>query len=74
MGSHEAPNRDGVVPNRLREAFARLWTLLWRGCDSPAANTEHDGESRQRAEARARFWNEFRQGEREADAHRSRQR
>ena len=62
------------MPNRLREVSARLWALLWRGRDHFVAKSEHDGESRQRVEARARFWNEFRQGQREADARRPRQR
>ena len=62
------------MPNRLRETLLRLWALLWRGRGPLAANTEHDDESRRRAEARAGFWSEFRQGQREADAHRSRKR
>jgi hypothetical protein len=56
-----------LMPNRLREALARLWTSLWRRRGPIAVKTEHDGESRRWAEARAHFWREFREGQREAD-------
>lgn len=61
------------MPDNLREAFARLWTLLWRGRGgSFAVNADHEGETRRRVDVRARFWSEFRQGQREADARGSR--
>ena len=55
--------------NRLREALALLWTLFRRRGGPLAVKTEHDGESRRSADARARFWTEFREGQREAEAH-----
>jgi len=58
--------------NRLREALGHLWTSLWRRRGPVAVGT--DEESRGRAHARARFWTEFRQGQREAEAHSSRPR
>jgi hypothetical protein len=62
-----------TMPNRLREALGRLWTSLWRRRHI-AVKTDHDGKGRRGAEARARFWTEFREGQREAEAHRSRPR
>jgi hypothetical protein len=43
---------------RLRHALWRLWRESQRGSDE-----------RRAAEARARFWAEVREGEREAEAH-----
>ena len=62
------------MPNRLREALARLWTSSWRRHDPIAVKTEHEEEAGGRLEARARFWTEFREGQREAAAHSSRPR
>jgi len=59
------------LPNRLREALARRWTPFWRRRGPIAVKTEHGGESYGRADARARFWAEFREGQREAEARRS---
>jgi hypothetical protein len=56
------------MPNRLREALALLWTSLRRRGGSLAVKTAHDGESRRSADARARFWTAFREGQREAEA------
>jgi len=62
------------MPNRVRETLGRLWTSLWRRRGPVAVEAEHDEEGRGWAEARARFWTEFRQGQREAEAHSSRPR
>jgi hypothetical protein len=58
------------MQNRLREALARLWTSLWRRRGPLAVKTEHEHGGA----ARARFWTEFREGQREAEAHSSRRR
>ncbi len=63
------------MQNRLREALGRLWTSFWGRRGPVAVKREHDDEKgRARAEARARFWTEFREGQREAEAHSSRPR
>jgi hypothetical protein len=54
------------MPNRLRAAVARFWTALWTRGDSIATRAEREDEDRTRAEARARFWTELREGQREA--------
>jgi len=59
------------LPNRLREALAFLWTAFRRRVGLLAVKAEHDGESRRSVDARDRFWTEFREGQREAEAHRS---
>jgi hypothetical protein len=61
------------MPSRLREALGHLWTSLWRRRGPVAAKPEQQKEGSGGAAARARFWIEFREGQREADAH-SRQR
>ena len=53
------------MQNRLREALGRLWTSLWRRRGPITVKTER---------ARGRFWSEFREGQREAEAHSSRPR
>jgi len=62
------------MQNRLREALARLWASLWRRRALIAAKTDRNEEGGGWAEARARFWTEFREGQREAEAHSSRPR
>ena len=62
------------MQNVLREALRRLWTSLWRRRGPIAVKTEHEEEAGGRLEARARFWAEFREGRREAEAHSSRPR
>jgi hypothetical protein len=64
---------------RLRQALARWWRWPWRrdgrerGVVGPiAAKKEQDEEASRWAEARARFWTELREGQREAEAHCSR--
>jgi hypothetical protein len=54
----------------LREVLRRVWTSLRRRLGSVAVTTEHDAPSG----ARARFWAEFREGQREAEAHSSKPR
>ena len=53
--------------NRLREALARRWGRLWRML-GPSAMREMNEESTRWAEARARFWAELREGQREAES------
>jgi hypothetical protein len=60
--------------NRLREALGRFWRSLSGRSGSIAVRPEPEREGGGRAAARARFWIEFREGQREADAHRSRPR
>jgi hypothetical protein len=52
-------------------ALARLWRWLWRRPVSLAAKQEPDRDDRCRAAARARFWAELREGQREAEAHKA---
>jgi len=49
-------------------ALARLWRWLWRRRASVAAKQESDADSGCRGAARARFWAELREGQREAEA------
>jgi hypothetical protein len=58
--------------NRLRDVLFRVFASLAKRRGLIAVKTEHDEENRGWAERRARFWTEFRQGQREAEAHRSR--
>jgi len=62
--------RRRTVESRVREALGRLWTSLGRHAPIPVKADHEDG--REWAEARARFWTEFRKGQREAEARRSR--
>lgn len=60
------------MTNRVRDALRRLWTTwLWRG-RGIAAVTRPAEAGVSRSAARARFWTEFREGQREAEAHLSR--
>jgi hypothetical protein len=63
------------MPNPLRQALGYLWMTLssWRRRGRVAVKREEAKEGSGGAAARARFWIEFREGQREADAH-SRQR
>jgi hypothetical protein len=61
-----------AMQTRLLEALRRIWTSFWErssptGVDPRPAEKDHDS-----AAARGRFWAEFREGRREAEAHRSR--
>src|SRR2546428_8276366 len=49
-------------------ALARLWRWLWRRPVSVAAKKEPDEDGSRRAAARARFWAELREGQRQAEA------
>ena len=57
--------------SRLRETLRRLWTSWWSRRRALAMRTEHDRHGGSRVDARARFWAEFREGQREAEAHSS---
>jgi hypothetical protein len=61
---------------RLRETLARLLARFWgRWPRRPLVVVKEDDESNLgRTGARARFWAEFREGQREAEAHSSRPR
>ena len=48
-------------------ALARLWRWLWRRPVSVAAKKERDDNGGRWADARARFWTEFREGQRQAE-------
>jgi hypothetical protein len=62
------------MQNRLREALRHLWTSWWRRRGPVAMKADHIEEGRGEAEARARFWTEFREGQREAEAQSARPR
>jgi hypothetical protein len=49
-------------------ALGRLWRWLWRQPASVAAKQEPQADDRRRGAARARFWAELREGQREAEA------
>lgn len=53
----------------LRRVVERLWRLLGAYLGSIIARPGQDAESRRRVGARARFWTELREGQREAQAH-----
>ena len=58
----------------LCQVLARQWRRMWAGSlRHPAIQRDHDEEARRWAEARARFWTDLRQAEREAEAQRARQ-
>jgi hypothetical protein len=53
---------------RLREVLRALWTAV-SVRRAPSGADGEEGEHRSpRSDARARFWSEFREGQREADA------
>jgi hypothetical protein len=49
-------------------ALTRLWKWLWRRPDAVAAKQPPHEDGSRRAQARARFWTELREGQREAEA------
>ena len=53
-------------------ALARLWRWLRRRQVSVAAKKERGEDGNRRGDARSRFWTEFREGQREAEAHSAR--
>jgi chromosome condensin MukBEF MukE localization factor len=57
---------------RLRRALTRVWRRLWRRPLGHIVKIDHDLDTSRWAEARARFWTELREGEREAEAQRAR--
>ena len=53
----------------LREAVERLWVSLWRWRDRALGEEEKaDQTVADRGAARANFWTDFREGQREAEA------
>jgi len=60
--------------NHLREALGCLWSSIQRRSSPVSAKVPHEVEDRGKADARARFWTEFREGQREAEARSSRSR
>lgn len=62
------------MQNRLREALGHLWASFWGRRGRVAVKREYDAKGRAGVEARARFWTEFREGQREAEARSSRPR
>jgi hypothetical protein len=61
-----------AVITRLLGPLGRLWTSFWGRRSLVALKSEE--KDRALAEARGRFWTEFREGQREAEAHGSRPR
>jgi hypothetical protein len=58
----------------LCQVLARQWRRMWAGSlRHPTPQRDHGEEARRWAEARARFWTDLRQAEREAEAQRVRQ-
>ena len=62
------------MPPRLLEVLGKLWRSFWGRRPPVAVKTEHDEKDRGWPAARGRFWSEFREGQREAEAHSSRPR
>ena len=62
------------MATRLLGALGRLWKSWWGRWPLVAVKRERDEKDRGWAEARGRFWTEFREGQREAEAHSSRPR
>ena len=58
----------------LRRAVERLWRRLGAYLGPVVPGAGQDGESRRRVRARARFWTELREGQREAQAYSERRR
>ena len=58
----------------LRDVVARLWRSLWQRRAPVVAKTEEKDTGRGRTDARARFWTELREGQREAELHAARSR
>ena len=61
------------METRLLAALGRLWRSFW-GRSFVVLKSENDEKDRSWAAARGRFWTEFREGQREAEAHSSRPR
>lgn len=55
-----------------RRVFARLWAALWRWRDLTRGSRRPGELSGDGSAARARFWSEFREGQREAEARKAR--
>ena len=58
----------------LRRAVERFWRLLGAYLVPVVPRAGQDAESRRRVRARARFWTELREGQREAQAYSERRR
>jgi len=56
----------------LRQMLARLWASLLRRRGSIGARRRNDELGRDWTAARARFWSEFSEGQREAEARKAR--
>ena len=60
------------MQTRPLEALRRLWTTFWERRSLTDVISHADEKDRRRAAARSRFWSEFREGQREAEARSSR--
>jgi hypothetical protein len=60
------------MQTRLLEALKRLWTTLWERRSSAAVRPQPDEGDRRWGAARSRFWSEFHEGQRQAEARSSR--
>ena len=58
----------------LRGVVERLWRLVGAYFGPIVSRAGQDADSRRRIGARARFWTELREGQREAQAHSERRR
>jgi len=56
------------------ETLRRLWTTFWERLSPNGVDPQPDERDRRRAVARRRFWSEFREGQRDAEARSSRPR
>ena len=63
------------APVGLLKAVGRLWAAAWRRRTPIAGQATHENAKQKggRLGARARFWTELRDGQREAEAHRRNQ-
>ena len=50
-------------------ALRRLWTTFWERLSPADVDPEPDERDRRWAADRSRFWTEFREGQRDAEAH-----
>jgi hypothetical protein len=63
-----------AMGKHLRRALERLWTWLWRKRGPISVKAEPGQNASGRSLERARFWTEFRDGQREAEANSARPR
>ena len=56
------------MQSRALAALRRLWTTFWERRSPTGVDQEPDESDRRWSASRSRFWTEFREGQREAEA------